>query len=179
MPIVSEAQQLDELAQLQRPLIVGLTINPEALSQIRRNRQRMLGLEEGDGERYGGDYADVDRIRGELVLARRLFARHRWPELDVTKRSVEETAAVNLSTDSGAPAAGARGPGRFAAEAGLVRRRRMRARSWAPDAWYLDHPAHAPSPPPAGRVGAAVLDGLGRAVGDGDPRQLPHRPFAG
>ena len=93
VPIVSEAQQLDKLAQLQRPLIVGLTINPEALSQIRRSRQRMLGLEEGDGERYGGDYADVERIRGELTLARRLFARHKWPELDVTKRSVEETAA--------------------------------------------------------------------------------------
>ena len=75
------------------PLIVGLTINPEALVQIRRNRQQMLGLEEGDGERFGGDYADIDRIRGELVLARRLFARHRWPEIDVTKRSVEETAA--------------------------------------------------------------------------------------
>ena len=44
--------------------------------------------------RYGGDYADVDRIRGELVLARRLFARHNWPELDVSKRSVEETAAA-------------------------------------------------------------------------------------
>jgi hypothetical protein len=94
VPIVSEAQQLDRLAGLTRPLIVGLTINPEALSQIRRNRQRMLGLEEGDGERYGGDYADVERIRGELVLARRLFARHHWPELDVTKRSVEETAAA-------------------------------------------------------------------------------------
>jgi regulator of PEP synthase PpsR (kinase-PPPase family) len=94
VPIVSEAQQLDDLARLQRPLIVGLTINPETLAQIRRNRQRMLGIEEGDGERYGGDYADVDRIRGELVLARRLFARHKWPELDVTKRSVEETAAA-------------------------------------------------------------------------------------
>ena len=44
--------------------------------------------------RYGGDYADVARIRGELVLARRLFARHNWPELDVSKRSVEETAAA-------------------------------------------------------------------------------------
>ena len=51
-------------------------------------------MEHGDHEQYGGDYADVDRIRGELVLARRLFARHKWPEIDVTKRSVEETAAT-------------------------------------------------------------------------------------
>jgi [pyruvate, water dikinase]-phosphate phosphotransferase / [pyruvate, water dikinase] kinase len=94
VPIVTDAPQLDDLAKLQRPLIVGLTINPETLAHIRRTRQRMLGLERGDSELFGGDYADIDRIRGELVLARRLFARHKWPELDVTKRSVEETAAA-------------------------------------------------------------------------------------
>lgn len=94
VPIVSEQSRLDSLTKLQRPLIVGLTINPEMLAQIRRSRQRMLGLEHGDHERFGGDYADVERIRGELVLARRLFARNKWPEIDVTKRSVEETAAT-------------------------------------------------------------------------------------
>ena len=94
VPLVTEGQQLDDLAKLQRPLIVGLTINPETLAQIRRTRQKMMGLEEGDTGQYGGDYADLDRIRGELVLARRLFARHNWPELDVSKRSVEETAAA-------------------------------------------------------------------------------------
>jgi [pyruvate, water dikinase]-phosphate phosphotransferase / [pyruvate, water dikinase] kinase len=94
VPIVSDPSQLDALAQLRRPLIVGLTINPDALAHIRRTRQRMLGLEHGDLGRYGGDYADVDRIRRELVLARRLFARNKWPEIDVTKRSVEETAAT-------------------------------------------------------------------------------------
>lgn len=93
VPIVAEQSRLDSLSRLRRPLVVGLTINPEALAQIRRNRQKMLGLEEGDVGRYGGDYADVDRIRQELVLARRLFARNGWPEIDVTKRSVEETAA--------------------------------------------------------------------------------------
>jgi [pyruvate, water dikinase]-phosphate phosphotransferase / [pyruvate, water dikinase] kinase len=93
VPIVAEQAQLDALSKLHRPLIVGLTINPDALAQIRRNRQKMLGLEEGDAGRYGGDYADIDRIRQELVFARRLFARNNWPEIDVTKRSVEETAA--------------------------------------------------------------------------------------
>lgn len=93
VPIVSPQQQLDALERLRRPLVVGLTINADALAHIRRSRQKMLGLEEGDPSRYGGDYADVDRIREELVLARRLFARHGWPEIDVTKRSVEETAA--------------------------------------------------------------------------------------
>jgi hypothetical protein len=93
VPIVAAASRLERLEKLRRPLIVGLTINPELLAQIRRNRQQMLGLEHGDAGRFGGDYAEVDRIRQELVQARRLFARNRWPEIDVTKRSVEETAA--------------------------------------------------------------------------------------
>jgi len=93
VPIVAEQRQLEDLGKLRRPLIVGLTINPELLAQIRRNRQKMLGLEQGDAGHFGGDYADIERIRKELVLARRLFARNRWPEIDVTKRSVEETAA--------------------------------------------------------------------------------------
>jgi regulator of PEP synthase PpsR (kinase-PPPase family) len=94
IPIVGAQAQLASLERLQRPLVVGLTINPEQLVQIRRNRQKMLGLEEGDDGRYGGDYADIDRVRQELVTARRMFARHNWPEIDVTKRSVEETAAT-------------------------------------------------------------------------------------
>jgi regulator of PEP synthase PpsR (kinase-PPPase family) len=93
VPIVADQARLDGLENLRRPLIVGLTINPELLAQIRRNRQQMLGLEPGDAGRFGGDYAEVNQIRKELVLARRLFARNRWPEIDVTKRSVEETAA--------------------------------------------------------------------------------------
>lgn len=94
VPLVPDHPQVAALERLRRPLVVGLTINPDALSSIRRTRQRMLGLEGGDeGGRLGGDYADVDRIRQELVVARRLFARNDWPEIDVTKRSVEETAA--------------------------------------------------------------------------------------
>jgi regulator of PEP synthase PpsR (kinase-PPPase family) len=94
IPIVAERSQLEQVEKLRHPLIVGLTINPDALVQIRRNRQQMLGLEQDDLGRYGGDYADIERVRAELVLARRLFARNNWPEIDVTKRSVEETAAT-------------------------------------------------------------------------------------
>jgi regulator of PEP synthase PpsR (kinase-PPPase family) len=93
VPIVADQARLDGLEKLRRPLIVGLTINPELLAQIRRNRQQMLGLERGDAGRFGGDYAEVNQIRKELILARRLFARNGWPEIDVTKRSVEETSA--------------------------------------------------------------------------------------
>ena len=86
--------QLAALERLSRPLVVGLTINPEQLVQIRRNRQKLLGLGDGDAGRFGGDYADLERIRQELVLARRLFSRLGWDEIDVTRRSVEETAAT-------------------------------------------------------------------------------------
>jgi [pyruvate, water dikinase]-phosphate phosphotransferase / [pyruvate, water dikinase] kinase len=94
VPIVPDFSHAAALERLRRPLVVGLTINPDALADIRRNRQKMLGLEGDAAGRFGGDYADVDRIRREVVYARRLFARNRWPEIDVTKRSVEETAAT-------------------------------------------------------------------------------------
>jgi [pyruvate, water dikinase]-phosphate phosphotransferase / [pyruvate, water dikinase] kinase len=44
--------------------------------------------------RIGGDYAELERVQAEVVYARRLFARHGWPVIDVTRRSVEETAAA-------------------------------------------------------------------------------------
>jgi hypothetical protein len=93
VPVVKDMPQLALLERLRGPLVVGLTINPEALVQIRESRQRMLGLSGADGGRYGGDYADIERIRQELLVARRLFARNHWPEIDVTRRSVEETSA--------------------------------------------------------------------------------------
>ncbi|MCB2012590.1 MAG: pyruvate, water dikinase regulatory protein [Geminicoccaceae bacterium] len=94
IPIVPDLPQLHMLERLKRPLVVGLTINPDSLVHIRRSRQKMLGIDGEDEGRYGGDYADVERVRKELVQARRLFARNDWPEIDVTKRSVEETAAT-------------------------------------------------------------------------------------
>ncbi len=94
VPLVLDLPQLSVLERLTRPLIVGLTINPAQLADIRRHRQRMLGVEGVEQGRFGRDYSDLDRIRDELRYARRLFARNSWPEIDVTKRSVEETAAT-------------------------------------------------------------------------------------
>lgn len=94
VPIVPDMPQLHYLEKLKRPLVVGLTINADHLTSIRRNRQKHMGV--GDEGQYGGDYAESDRVREELVAARRLFARFGWPEIDVTRRSVEETAAAVL-----------------------------------------------------------------------------------
>ncbi|HET6522153.1 MAG TPA: kinase/pyrophosphorylase, partial [Geminicoccaceae bacterium] len=46
--------------------------------------------------RFGGDYVELERVRAEVIHARRLFARYGWPVIDVTRRSVEETAAAIL-----------------------------------------------------------------------------------
>jgi [pyruvate, water dikinase]-phosphate phosphotransferase / [pyruvate, water dikinase] kinase len=110
VPVVPGLDLPRELATLSRPLIVGLTIRPDALVQIRTHRVRMLSrsgqpggeLDDAASEdaarlrRYGGDYVELERVRAEVVHARRLFARYGWPVIDVTRRSVEETAAAIL-----------------------------------------------------------------------------------
>ena len=76
-------------------LVVGLTAQPERIVQIRRNR--LLSLNEDRNT----DYVDEDSVREEIVEAKRLFARQGWPVIDVSRRSVEETAAkiINLLSD--------------------------------------------------------------------------------
>ena len=76
-----------ELFEAKRPLIVGLTKDPARLVQVRRNRLRML---EQDQET---EYVDSVSVRAEVATARRLFAEHGWVVIDVTRRSIEETAA--------------------------------------------------------------------------------------
>ncbi len=94
VPVVLTASQMRVVERLRNPLVVGLTIRPEALVEIRRTRQRTLGLDPEAAGRYGREYVDPEAVRREIVAARRLFARMGWPEIDVTRRSVEETAAA-------------------------------------------------------------------------------------
>ena len=70
--------------------VVGLTTDPKRLSQIRRTRQVAMQDKNND------DYADIEQITDEVRNARRLFASNGWPVIDVTRRSVEETAAAIL-----------------------------------------------------------------------------------
>jgi len=91
IPLVPGAQPPAELFTLKRPLVVGLTVSPDRLIQIRRNR--LLSLK----EEAESDYVETDAVRDETVRARRLFDRHGWPVIDVTRRSVEETAAAVLN----------------------------------------------------------------------------------
>jgi regulator of PEP synthase PpsR (kinase-PPPase family) len=75
--------------------VVGLIVSPDRLVQIRRNRLRTL-REERDSS-----YVDTDSVRQEIMDARRLFERQGWPVIDVTRRSVEETAAAVINFLSG------------------------------------------------------------------------------
>ena len=93
VPVVLDCPLPKELGDLTRPLVVGLTINPEPLVQIRSNRLRQM--ERGVSSlKLSDDYIEMERVRAELVYARRLFAKYDWPVIDVTRRSVEETAAA-------------------------------------------------------------------------------------
>jgi [pyruvate, water dikinase]-phosphate phosphotransferase / [pyruvate, water dikinase] kinase len=90
IPIVPNVALPPELFTAGRPLIVGLTNDPERLIQVRRNRLSMLHQDERT------DYTDVEAVRQEVTQARRLFAEKRWPVIDVSRRSIEETAAAIL-----------------------------------------------------------------------------------
>ena len=75
--------------------VVGLTLDVEALIEIRRHRLRMIG--QTPAIRHDkADYVDEDAVRAELLWARRICARRGWPVVDVTRRSIEETAATVL-----------------------------------------------------------------------------------
>lgn len=98
MPFVPSRPLPPELFQLTKPLVVGLTVSVERLGQVRR--ARMLGDNVGS---FGASYVDPDNIASEVAAARRLFADRGWPTIDVTRRSIEETAAeiMNMLTARG------------------------------------------------------------------------------
>lgn len=91
VPLVPGRPIPEKLFDLKGTLIVGLTVSPDRLVQIRRNR--LLSLKEN----RESSYIDTDSVRDEIVQARRLYERKGWPVIDVTRRSVEETAASVLN----------------------------------------------------------------------------------
>ena len=97
VPLVPGAEPPAQLFNLKRAVVVGLTLSPDRLIQIRRNR--LLNLRE---ERESA-YVDIETVREEIVRARRMFEKYGWPVIDVTRRSVEETAAavINVLTAGG------------------------------------------------------------------------------
>jgi [pyruvate, water dikinase]-phosphate phosphotransferase / [pyruvate, water dikinase] kinase len=102
IPVVPEVPLPDHLFRLKKPLLVGLTTNPDRLIQVRKNRLMSLN------ERDHTDYVDVERVEAEVQHARKLYAQHGLPVIDVSRRSIEETAAaiINLLSQREAAAGG-------------------------------------------------------------------------
>jgi regulator of PEP synthase PpsR (kinase-PPPase family) len=90
VPLVPLVDPPPALESAKRPLIVGLITDPERLVQIRVNRLRLLQ------QNTETDYTDMDNVQREIQEARRLYARRKWATIDVTRRSIEETAAAIL-----------------------------------------------------------------------------------
>ncbi|HEY7300316.1 MAG TPA: pyruvate, water dikinase regulatory protein [Xanthobacteraceae bacterium] len=89
VPLVPGITLPPQVEQLNRPLVVGLYASPERIVQIRQNR--VLGLK---AHHDADQYIDRKAVAEEVAFSRRLCAKHNWPSIDVTRRSIEETAAA-------------------------------------------------------------------------------------
>jgi regulator of PEP synthase PpsR (kinase-PPPase family) len=93
VPIVPGIAVPGQLERLNQPLVVGLYASPERIVQIRQNR--LLGMKASHQE--GDAYVDRHAVAEEVAFSRRLCTRHNWPLIDVTRRSIEETAAAVMA----------------------------------------------------------------------------------
>ena len=91
IPIVIELPPPPALFGLRNPLVVGLTTSADRLIQVRRNR--LLSLNQSPET----PYVDQEAVAREVAYARRMFADNGWPVIDVTRRSIEETAAAVIA----------------------------------------------------------------------------------
>jgi len=92
IPLVPGTPVPPQLGKLRKPLVVGLYASAERIVQIRQNR--LLGLRV---QRADDPYIDRQAVAEEVALSRRLCAKHNWPSIDVTRRSIEETAAAVMA----------------------------------------------------------------------------------
>ncbi len=104
IPIVPQSPPPDLLYRLKNPMVVGLTTSPERLIQVRRNR--LLALNQQDET----SYIEQEAVQKEVAYARRMFADNGWPVIDVTRRSIEETAAAIITMSNERATAAARDP---------------------------------------------------------------------
>ena len=88
VPLVPDVPLPASVETLRRPLVVGLLASPERIVQIRQNRLLALNADQETS------YVDRMSVAEEVAHSRRLFAQHDWPFIDVTRRSIEETAAA-------------------------------------------------------------------------------------
>ncbi|HRN88127.1 MAG TPA: pyruvate, water dikinase regulatory protein [Hyphomicrobium sp.] len=88
VPIVPGLPFPEEIAGDHSAFVACLIASPDRIAEVRRNRALLIGDRDLD------DYVDRSRIAAEIAITRKLCAKHGWPVIDVTRRSVEETAAT-------------------------------------------------------------------------------------
>ena len=100
VPLVPGIALPPQIEQPSKAFMVALVASPERIAQVRQNRV----IEQAHG--HLEEYVDRDAIAAEIAQTRQLCARHGWPIIDVTRRSIEETAAaiIRLYHDREAPA---------------------------------------------------------------------------
>ena len=87
IPLVPGMPLPPVLLTIKKPLVVGLWVSPDRLVQVRRNRLSSMGEERSTA------YVDLESVRAEIAATRKLFEQQEWPSIDVSRRSIEETAA--------------------------------------------------------------------------------------
>jgi [pyruvate, water dikinase]-phosphate phosphotransferase / [pyruvate, water dikinase] kinase len=91
IPLVPESPPPPALYSLSNPLVIGLVTSADRLIQVRRNR--LLSLNQAPDT----DYVNEEKIKAEIAFARRMFGDNGWPVIDVTRRSIEESAAAIIN----------------------------------------------------------------------------------
>jgi [pyruvate, water dikinase]-phosphate phosphotransferase / [pyruvate, water dikinase] kinase len=92
IPLVPGIPVPQQLEKLRNPLVVGLFASPERIVQIRENR--LLGL---NAHREDDQYIDRKSVSEEVAFSRRFCVKNNWPLIDVSRRSIEETAALIMA----------------------------------------------------------------------------------
>tara|TARA_B100000941_G_scaffold255787_1_gene204674 strand:- start:90 stop:518 length:429 start_codon:yes stop_codon:yes gene_type:complete len=90
IPLVLDQKIPEDLKRNKASCIIGLVADPERLSDIRRNRVAIMK------DQNLKEYTDLEKIRKEVDDSKKLFKKNNWPIIDVTRKSVEETAASIL-----------------------------------------------------------------------------------
>jgi hypothetical protein len=90
IPFVPTVPLPENIMNLKQPLVVGLTINDDRLIEIRRSRLQAMNQEANT------DYVREESVKAEIELAKKTFRAQGWPVIDVTRRSVEETATLMI-----------------------------------------------------------------------------------
>ena len=91
-PLVPDVGISEELESVKTPIVVALITSAQTLVEIRTKRALELGQ-----EKKKTDYTNIHKVEEEVVAAKRIFANKGWPVIDITRRSVEETASAIMN----------------------------------------------------------------------------------